>query len=220
MARLEADYFTDLLCVWAYVAQARMDELAEEFGEAVHVEHRFCSVFGDTPRKIDAAWKDKGGYAGFNAHLRHVAERYPHIEIHPAVWIDVRPASSASAHLFLSAVRLAYPGGDQFDRALLALRDGFFRHARDISDAAVQREIAAPLGLDLGAVDTRIDDGSAFAALMGDYQAADRLRIEGSPTLVLNEGRQKLFGNVGYRIIQANVHELLRRHGPDEASWC
>ncbi len=44
--------------------------------------------------------------------------------------------------------------------------------------------------------------------------------IQGSPTFVLNEGRQKLYGNVGYRIIDANIQEMLREPRTDQASWC
>ncbi len=36
----------------------------------------------------------------------------------------------------------------------------------------------------------------------------------------MNHGRQKLFGNVGYRLLEANVEELLRGASPSEASWC
>ena len=43
--------------------------------------------------------------------------------------------------------------------------------------------------------------------------------IQASPTLLLNEGRQRLGGNVGYRIIEANVRELLEG-APGQASWC
>jgi hypothetical protein len=35
----------------------------------------------------------------------------------------------------------------------------------------------------------------------------------------MNDGRQKLFGNVGYRLLEANVQELLRTPA-GEASWC
>ncbi len=35
---------------------------------------------------------------------------------------------------------------------------------------------------------------------------------------ILNEHRQILYGNVGYRVIEANVQELLRSHA-GEASW-
>jgi len=46
------------------------------------------------------------------------------------------------------------------------------------------------------------------------------MRIEGSPSLVLNEGRQKLYGNVGFRLIDANIQELFRVVPDDDASWC
>ena len=43
--------------------------------------------------------------------------------------------------------------------------------------------------------------------------------IKGSPCFVMNEGRQILFGNVGYRVLQTNINELFNRTS-DEASWC
>jgi protein-disulfide isomerase len=59
-----------------------------------------------------------------------------------------------------------------------------------------------------------------YAALSADYKEAENTGVKGSPTMILNEGRQKLFGNVGYRIIEANIQELLREPNPDQASWC
>jgi hypothetical protein len=44
--------------------------------------------------------------------------------------------------------------------------------------------------------------------------------IEGSPSFVLNEGRQKLFGNVGFGILDANIQELLCSPQTGQASWC
>jgi protein-disulfide isomerase len=62
--------------------------------------------------------------------------------------------------------------------------------------------------------------GAAFARLAEDYQDADKMRIEGSPSFVLNDGRQKLYGDVGFRIIEANIQELLQLPAGDQASWC
>ena len=64
-----------------------------------------------------------------------------------------------------------------------------------------------------------IDDGSAMAALCRDAEMRDEMKIEGSPTWVLNQGRQKLYGNLGYRILEANVREILDRPATG-ASWC
>jgi len=101
-----------------------------------------------------------------------------------------------------------------------AFRCAFFRDCRDIARWDVQCELAEALGVDIDAIETSTHDGTAFARLARDYQGADKMRIEGSPSFVLNEGRQKLYGNVGFRIIEANIQELLRTPGGDQASWC
>ena len=104
MGDVRISYFTDVLCIWAYVAQARVDEVQRTFGGDVHLDYRFCSVFGDVKAKIGGGWRDRGGFAGYNAHVTGVAERFPEIDVHPEVWVKVQPASSASPHLFLAAL--------------------------------------------------------------------------------------------------------------------
>ena len=49
-------------------------------------------------------------------------------------------------------------------------------------------------------------------------QVQQDLKVPVSPALVLNEGRQLLNGNVGYRVIEANIRELLANSSV-EASW-
>jgi len=228
MSVVEVSYFSDILCIWAYATQARIDAVKEKFGDTVRFGYRFCSVFGDTSHKIPSTWKDKGEYAGFNAHLRAVARQLPHIEVHPEIWLKTRPPTSASAHLFLKAVQIweqereGQSGSDTttFDKVMWALRCGFFRDCRDIARWDVQCELAEALGVDINAIEKSIHAGTAFAILAADYQDADKMRIEGSPSFVLNEGRQKLYGDVGFRIIEANIQELLRVPGGDKASWC
>jgi hypothetical protein len=68
VSEIKITYFSDALCVWAYVAQARIEAVKEKFGTSVRIEHRFCSVFGDTAAKIASIWKDRGGYEGFGTH--------------------------------------------------------------------------------------------------------------------------------------------------------
>ncbi len=137
MSVVETKYFSDILCVWAYVSQVRIDAIKEKFAGEVRIEYRFCSVFGDTVQKINSAWKDKGGYEGFNAHLRQVAGKFPHIEVHPEVWLVTRPMTSASAHLFMKAVqhceRDSASRTSTFDHLTWAFRRAFFKDCRDIS---------------------------------------------------------------------------------------
>jgi predicted DsbA family dithiol-disulfide isomerase len=99
------------------------------------------------------------------------------------------------------------------------LRLAFFRDARDIARQEVQLDVARALELPVDALRERLEDGRALAALAEDYELASRQQVTGSPTYLLNEDRQRLYGNVGYRIIEANVLELLRDNS-DRASWC
>lgn len=211
-------YFSDVLCVWAYVAQHRVDELKRQFGADIRIDNRFCPVFGDTAAKIEVAWANRGGYEGFNRHLREIAAQFPELELHPDIWVSARPASSFGVHAFLKAVEIA--DASSLDDMAWALRRAFFHDCRDIADWQVQCDVAASLGIDLEAVTKAMHCGEAFARLAGDYQEAERLNIQGSPSFVLNEGRQKLYGNVGYRVLEANVRELLSSPMAGEASWC
>jgi predicted DsbA family dithiol-disulfide isomerase len=229
MSLVKITYFSDILCIWAYLSQARIDAVNEKFADGVRIEQRFCSVFGDTAQKIPSTWKIQGGYEGFNAHLREVAQRFPHIEVHPDIWLKTRPASSASAHLFLKALQQCeHDSGapnnpavpTACDRVTWALRQAFFRDCRDIARWDTQCEIAEALGADIGAIERCIHSGIAFARLAADDQDADKMRIEGSPSFVLNEGRQKFYGNIGFHLMDANIQELLRTPNAEEASWC
>lgn len=224
MPTVPVTYFSDLLCLWAYIAQLRLDALRDRFADQIVIESRFCSVFGDTAGKIPAAWRDRGGYEGFNAHLRESAARFPEVRFNPDIWLAVRPASSNGAHLALTAIRLAEAAGacepGACDRATWALRRAFFEQARDVGRWEVQRDVFREAGLDPAVLEAFVHDGTAFAALAADYRAAEGLRIQGSPSLVLNGGRQILYGNLGFRIIEANIQELLRDPDPNQASWC
>ncbi len=75
------------------------------------------------------------------------------------------------------------------------------------------------LELPLQKIEKLIRSGAAFAALDDDLQIKEKYGVTGSPTLILNEGRQKIYGNVGYRVIEANVQELLNQP-ESQASWC
>jgi predicted DsbA family dithiol-disulfide isomerase len=54
---------------------------------------------------------------------------------------------------------------------------------------------------------------------MSDYQQAKQKAIKRSPSYVIDGGRQTLYGNVGYRVLSANIEELLKSPA-NEASWC
>ncbi|MFO0758143.1 MAG: DsbA family protein [Byssovorax sp.] len=223
METVRVTHFSDLLCVWAYAAERRMTELEGELGAAVAVDYRFFSVFGAARRKLEDRWKDKGGIAAYGDHVRGVIAGFGHVTMHPDAWSKVAPESSWPAHLILCAVRVlersgAAPAG-ACEALAQRLRHAFFAEAQDISAQPVLFAIAEAQGLDPAAILTELTSGRAHAELAADHDMARDLDVRMSPTLLMNEGRQRLSGNVGYRVIVANVREVLEKR-PGQVSWC
>jgi predicted DsbA family dithiol-disulfide isomerase len=216
--KLALTYYSDVLCVWAYISQARIDEVAQRFADEVSIDYRFCSVFGDTAYKIGKGWADRGGYEGFAHHVHESAARFDHINIHPELWQHNRPTSSTPAHLVMKAVQRM--DANQCRTVLLELRSAFFARCLDISKRSALTAAVEAAGLSSKEVQEVIDSGVAHADLEADRRDQQVLMVQGSPTIILNEGRQKLYGNVGYGVIEANIKELLRSPVAGAASWC
>lgn len=233
MKKVTIEVFSDVLCIWAYGAQPRIDQLKADFGDEVELHYRFIPVFGAAHQRIENAWQDKGGYAGFNRHLHEAAGTWKHVDLGRDVWLGNPPQSSQVAHLYLKALQLLeerdvisgrgrtdFQEHSVFEEYLWRVRRAFFRDAENICTMSALDALAESMGLPLPEIREQLDTGSAHAALHLDTEARDTYLVPGSPTLVLNEGRQRLYGNVGYRIIDANIRELLRDPLSGEASWC
>ena len=215
---LVIDYYTDVLCIWAWIAQRRIDELHHQWGEQVQLNHHCINVFGDTRAKMDTQWSERGGFDGFAAHVADAAAEYEDAPIHPGLWRSVRPVTSANAHLLLKAAQ-SVASTDTMVELATRMRQAFFVDAVDIGELSNLLELAADLGLAAESLEAELGSGRAMAALMTDYSVAEQYGIKGSPSWVMNQGRQILYGNVGYRVLHANIEELVR-HPDHEASWC
>jgi predicted DsbA family dithiol-disulfide isomerase len=218
-------YFSDILCIWAYIAQIRLDELQSTFQNQIAIQYHFVPVFGNAREKLEQGWRDRGGLPGYSQHVKNVTQKFSHITLHPEIWTKVVPASSTACHLFLHAIQLLeqkgiiQPSERMFEKAIWAFREAFFTELADVGDRKVQFEIAKGLGLPVTAIRAQIDSGEAYAQLSKDFERVKEHTVTVSPTLIFNEGRQRLNGNVGYRVIEANIRELL--HNPSgEQSWC
>lgn len=229
MAATKVIHYSDILCIWAHVGQQNLYRLTEEFGDRIEIETHFCSVFPDAQTKIETAWKDRGGFEGYATHVGEVVAQFDGIGLHDDVWRAVRPRSSASPHLFLKAVELleeetGQPTAPFAERAtsLAAreLRRAFFTEALDVANWDVQRDVCSDIGLSFDRVLRKIETGQAIAILAADYEAAQIQGVQGSPTYILNEGRQKLFGNISYGILEANIKELVSGEFDLNASVC
>lgn len=215
---VQIDYYTDVLCVWAWIVQRRIDEIDAEWGDKVALNNFCVDVFGNTGNRIGKGWAERGGFDAFAKHVEESAAPFDTAPVNSKIWREVRPASSAMAHLVLKAAAIGVDESTATHLAL-AIRRAFFVDAQDIGIKDVLLDVATDAGLDRQALQSTIDSGQAIAALQADYEQAKNQSIKGSPSWVLNSGRQVLYGNVGYRLISANIDELVNRP-QDETSWC
>ncbi len=237
MPRIQIEYFSDVLCVWAYVGERRVAELRATHGDRIDLVYRFIQVFGHVPNKLEANWAHRGGNDAYRDHVLGVAAQFDHVQVHPDIWTKNIPVSSAPAHVMIKAAELvcdagrcavgpqaAFDGRSLVEELAWRVRCGFFAELLDVSRRDVLLGLAERVGLPGDALVEHLDDGSALAALCNDQERKALHGVTGSPTWVLNSGRQKLFGNVGYRIIEANVDELLQSGEPGDGggrlSWC
>lgn len=215
---LVIDYFSDVLCVWAWISQRRVEELHRQFGDNIIIKPRFIDIFGNVEHKMTTNWQNKGGLDAFAKHVHNAASNFEHVGIHPDLWQVNVPTTSANAHLMIKAVDLV--AGEQIaQQYALAVRKAFYLSAQDISDMSVLLDLLTQFKLEQSSISEVLNNGTALASLMTDQQLAKKDQVKGSPTFVMDNGRQSLFGNVGYRVLQANVEELLANH-ECEASWC
>ncbi len=230
--KIKVLYFTDILCIWAYLAQIRIDKLLETFDSDIAIEEHFISIFGSVKTKMDQHWGDKGGVSAYAKHVQSIASKFEHIKIHSDIWVKNTPISSGSCHLFLKAVQILDKRQELslsrlintnnksiFERVVWEFRLAFFRDLIDISNYKAQMKIAESMGLPVSEIQQIIESGEAFSALDSDLQLQEKYGVAGSPSLVLNEGRQIIYGNVGYRVIEANIQEMITRP-ENQASWC
>jgi len=224
---LEVVYFSDLLCVWAYAGQVRVDELRDQMEDEIRLTDRFLNVYGDVPGRIQKhAGSAAQPAATYAKRMRAVAGGFEHTNMSERCFTEVCPLSSNQAHLVLSAVRTmvddgAVEGGGTLPALIRRVRLAFFEEALDVGRLDVLYGLLEDGDVPRGPVEERLANGTAMAALSADLLEKDNLSVTGSPTWVLDGGRQKLFGNVGYRVVAANVNELLRAdQSRSGASWC
>lgn len=215
---LAFSYWSDPLCVWALVAQTKLDRILAEVGDRLTIDYRIVPVFGSLAWRFEHGPWAKEGIEGRVTATRRIAEQGGRSDVSGECWRTATPSSSWAPAAAIKAVfalaregSVARDSGPTYQRTL---RERFFVRDANIALRHVQLEVAEELGLQRGPIEARLDDGSALAAVCEDQAEKERLHIQGSPTYVFDGGRAMLYGNFDFGILHGTIEELLRGVDP------
>lgn len=220
--RVTFGYWSDPLCIWAFVAQPKLDRILSEFGTRLLVDYRIVPVFGSVRwRFTDGPWA-KEGLVGREAATRRIAEQAGRTDVTGECWRRAMPATSWAPAAAIKAVFAMEVHGesnaDSGARYQRALRERFFVAEENVAQREVQLSLAEAVGIARAPLERRLDDGSALAAVWEDHMEKERLKIQGSPTYVFDGGRAMLYGNFEYCMLESTVDELLRGADPGRSA--
>ena len=220
--RIEFSYWSDPLCIWALVAQEKLDRVLADLGALLIVDYRIVPIFGSVPWRFAQGPWAKEGVTGRAAATRRIAEQAGRRDVSGECWRKAAPASSwapatAIKAVFAMEARSECPSGSGalYQRTL---RERFFVSEENVALRNVQLAVAEVQGLPRDAIEQQLDDGTALAAVWEDHQDKERLRIQGSPTYVFDGGRAMLYGNFDYGMLRSTVEELVRGIHPGSSA--
>ena len=210
--RISLGYWSDPFCIWAYVAQPKLDRILDDHDHQLDVAYHIVPVFGSMPARFrDGSWATKGP-AGRAEACQRIAREQRGVEITGEVWLRDPPASSWAAGAAAKAVCALEADGHapagSGGAFLRGLRDGFFEDNRNTARRSEQLALAESLGIPRAPLEAALDDGSALAMLWEDHAERERLKLKGSPSYVFDGGRAQLYGNFNYAILEATINEL------------
>lgn len=216
--RLHFEYWSDPYCIWAYVAQDKLEGLLSAHGERLAVEYRVIPVLGSIPYRFREGNWASAGIEGRVSATAKVAAAHGHPEVDGSCWRTVQPASSWAAGAAIQVIfaeeragRVPVGAGARFQ---VEMRRAFFVHHQDTSQRKVQLALAERLGLPVSALEAGLDSGIGLALMAEDDDRRQKEKLQGSPTWVFDGGRAMLYGNVNTEVLRHTVETLVAGLNP------
>lgn len=209
---LDFSYWSDPLCIWAFVGQARVDAIVRDYGESLTPRYRIVPVFGSIRQRFTSgAWSAAGPEGRMQATTR-IAREFGHSDVSGQFWLDDPPSSSWAPGLAAAAVLELERRGESergcTGRYLAELRRSLFVDNLNIAHREHQLACAESCDLARAPIEGLLDDGSAYARLWEEYTDTQSIGVRGSPTYEFDSGRELLYGNVQESIVRATVDAL------------
>jgi len=181
---MTVDIWSDVVCPWCAIGQARFEEALANYGEPVTVRLHPFRLDPEAPVPGEpAAGRYRRRFGGeAEAMLARVTVAAKN------AGLTFRFDRALTANTFDAHRAIGYAARNGNGRALeRALFDAYFSDGLDISDRSVLADRAASIGEDRAAVMTYLGSDAGVAELTAELDEASALGITAVPTFVFNE---------------------------------
>ena len=208
---LRIDLFADVVCPWCFVGSERLERVLAALDRPARVVHHPFLLNPNTPPEGDdvpARLRRKYGVPPEQLWARLEAEaRKSDLELDLSKQRWSYP--TARAH---TLIRHAAAKGTQ--RALVrALYSAYFQEARNVNDAAVLADVAAPHGFSADEVGRLIDDAKELDETREEALGAAQAGIDGVPFFVFDD-RLAVAGAQPEAVLRAAIDQALAQPSP------
>jgi predicted DsbA family dithiol-disulfide isomerase len=201
---LEITVYQDVLCPWCYVAEARLEPLRRELGDAVRWNWRPYAL------RIDDGALSEKERASWSAQTRRAQREPEGAHLSDALWIGAdAPSSSVPPLLALEAARLQ--GEDAYHAFLGTLRRAALEQAVNVARRDVLFEIAGALRLDMNRFTAAFQSPETRRLVVQEYRMAAERGVRGAPALVLGN-RWMICGLRELSEYRTHLQDCLRKH--------
>lgn len=174
--------YADLYCPYAYITMYRLRQLREDYRGRVSIAHKSLA--------LEYVNREPTPKAVLDAELPILMLEEPDIPYEP--WHTELSAWPVTMWPAFEAVACAERQGlDLADDLDWAIRVAFFAESQCVSMRHVLLDLAERVGLNMQRFTADLDSGAAKQQVIDDAREGwERLKVPGSPTLVLPSGRQ------------------------------
>jgi predicted DsbA family dithiol-disulfide isomerase len=178
------DVWSDVVCPWCSIGQARFEKALGEYGGPVMVRLHPFRLDPDAPVPGEAALERYRRKFGDDAET--MLERVT--ATGAAEGLEFRFDRALTANTFDAHRAIGRAARNGNDRALeRALFDAYFRDGLDVSDRGVLADAAARAGEDRAEMLAYLESRDGVAELTGELEMAGALGITAVPTFVFND---------------------------------
>lgn len=199
--RLLATVFSDYICPFCYVGDARLDRLREDYD--LGINWCFLELHPDTP----AAGMDTSRLGYPDSKWKQMMDNLSRLALEEGITFCPQTFTTNSHKSLLLAEAAREEGADVFYALHRRLFEAFFTQGRNIADEVVLKELAREAGVSNGVLSRAWTD-VRYEARLDQYRAAAReLQVGATPTVFFGE-QQRIDG-----VLSREVFKQVARAG-------